>query len=950
MNKLKQLKGVLFSCFTTILFFLLLHQTALCQFTLSGQDPASVKWEQIHTENFQVIFPSDFSGEANRLVSILETVYLYAGQSLNHSPRKISVILHNQLSISNAFVTFAPYRAEFYTIPPQNLYPQDWLEQLAIHEFRHVVQIDKMRQGVTNIIYYLLGEQGVGAVLGAFLPAWFFEGDAVLAETVLTNSGRGRLPSFEMPLRAQVLEYGVYSYEKAFFGSFRDFIPDFYSTGYHLITMGRIKYGKAIWEDAINFSARKPYLIIPFSWAIRKHSGLNKWRYYRHSLKELHSLWLSQAMALETSEFVKVNDSQKKVYTSYRFPQFLNDSVIVAEKSGLSHIQQFVALHQDGSEEHVFTGGFYSSARISAKANKITWSEYTFDKRWQNRVWQDVFIYDLEEKKRKRLTHKRFLQSPAFSNDGKKIAAVEVLPDNSYYLVIIDPEATKQDTFFQHPEKYFLLTPTWVEDDEKIVYITLQKGGKGIEILDLNTSVAEELLAPGFEDISQPVVKDGFVYFHGTYSGIDNIYALNISDRSLFQVTSSLYGAFHPDVSADGKRMVYADYQADGYNVVVADINPSEWIAFHQIENTSLKIHEKVLTQEPGVIPLDTITEQHYESRKYSKWRNLINIHSWGPVSLDFSNNRVFSGVSVLSQNLLSTSVIDGGYRYNINEQAGSFYVNYSYLGWFPTIRLNSSIGNRRTFVQDENMQSDLLEWREKRIGGDIRVPLNLTRGKYRRGITPLIGSNFIVIDPLTSMPDEFPLDRVFVMRYQLSAFRYLKMALRDLRPKLGQSVFLNYRHSLEGFRQYGSVFSFNGDLFFPGILRHHSLKLSAAYVNHLPGSYNFINVVPAPRGYFMQFNDEFKGLYADYLMPLLYPDWRIGPLVYLKRINTGFFFDVAQGRIPERQVNYRSFGTEISFDVHFLNIPFASNIGTRVSYLPLEESFSYEMLFNLLF
>ena len=45
--------------------------------------------------------------------------------------------------------------------------PSDtWLEHLCVHEFRHVVQIDKVNQGLTKILYYLFGEQITIAITG----------------------------------------------------------------------------------------------------------------------------------------------------------------------------------------------------------------------------------------------------------------------------------------------------------------------------------------------------------------------------------------------------------------------------------------------------------------------------------------------------------------------------------------------------------------------------------------------------------------------------------------------------------------------------------------------------------------------------------------------------------------------------------------------------------------
>ena len=178
--------------------------------------------------------------------------------------KRIPVILHYESVISNGNVIWAPRRIELFLTPTQHSYADVWENQLASHELRHYVQISSLNQGITKYLQYFFGEQALGAVLGLYIPLWFLEGDAVLTETLLSNSGRGRLAAFEMPLKTQILEKGIYSYEKAVFGSYKDFTPDYYCLGYHLVTMGRKNYGAAFWQNTLENVAKKPYAITPF--------------------------------------------------------------------------------------------------------------------------------------------------------------------------------------------------------------------------------------------------------------------------------------------------------------------------------------------------------------------------------------------------------------------------------------------------------------------------------------------------------------------------------------------------------------------------------------------------------------------------------------------------------------------------------------------------------------
>ena len=55
-------------------------------------------------------------------------------------------------------------------------YVQDWLEQLAIHELRHVIQLENLNQGLTKVLSIVFGEMATG-LIAAYLPFWYLEGD-----------------------------------------------------------------------------------------------------------------------------------------------------------------------------------------------------------------------------------------------------------------------------------------------------------------------------------------------------------------------------------------------------------------------------------------------------------------------------------------------------------------------------------------------------------------------------------------------------------------------------------------------------------------------------------------------------------------------------------------------------------------------------------------------------
>ena len=83
-------------------------------------NPTFLKWNQVNTPHFRVLFPQGFEVEAQRVANTLEHIHAPEARTMGATPRKISVILQNQSSQSNGFVSYLPRRSEFYTMPAQD--------------------------------------------------------------------------------------------------------------------------------------------------------------------------------------------------------------------------------------------------------------------------------------------------------------------------------------------------------------------------------------------------------------------------------------------------------------------------------------------------------------------------------------------------------------------------------------------------------------------------------------------------------------------------------------------------------------------------------------------------------------------------------------------------------------------------------------------------------------
>jgi hypothetical protein len=937
--------------FLNIAFGILLFYSANSQYYSSGQDPASIKWMQINTTNFQIIYPEEHEAMAQSLAAKMELAYDYVSHSLANKPNKISVILHTQSVTSNATVVWAPKRMDFHTCPPQDTYPQDWIEQLVLHEYRHVVQIDKINQGFSKILYYIFGEQITGGILGLYIPFWLLEGDAVATETSLSNSGRGREPSFEMKLRAQVLERGIFSYDKAAFGSYKHYVPNHYIMGYHFVAMARKNYGAEIWSGAFEQVAKHPYSVTPLNNGIRKVSGLSKTKLYEKSFYELDSLWSIQYQKTKNDKTINYFSTNEKHYSDLLSPQYHDDNTILVFKKSIDDIPGIVSIDKDGNERSVFKPGILVNDRISYSSGKICWAEKQYDLRWQNRSFSVIRIYDIKKRKVSTLTKRSRYFSPDLSNNGEKIVCVEIKPDNSCYLLILNAEDGKVLSRYKSENNVLFLTPSWSDDGKKIVCTILSAKGKTLAIYDTERSELQKLLPYSFTNISNPIIGGKHIFFTAAFSGIDNIFAFKAETDEMFMVTSSEYGADMVSFNRSENKIFFSDYTAEGYRIAEMKINPAQWTAFDSIENNSIRLYESIAKQEKGVVDFSSMQDTVYENKRYRRLPNILNVHSWAPLSVDIENINIEPGVSLLSQNKLSSAFINTGYRYNINEETGKYFLNLDYEALFPILNLEFESGKRAIEYSDNNNHSRFT-WNETTVEAGFRVPFNISRGKYFRKIQPKIGSTYLMMKRDKSTPFDIFEGSVFTLDYNLFAYNLLRTSPKDIYSRWGQSIELNYRSTPFSGTDLGNIYSIETQLFFPGILNHHSLNIYGAFqLAENNGMYRFADLVNYPKGISAQSNLRLYSFSNNYDFPLFYPDLSISSLLYIKRFRANIFYDFALGwNSSGNQRNYSTFGGALLANFHALRFIAPIEAGARIIYNPDNNNWNSEFLFQINF
>ena len=959
--------------FCVVLLITCLKVSSHAQYFTTGQDPASLQWRHIRTQEFDLIYPQDFEKKGQYLANILEIVSRNETRTLSAKVPRIPVVIHSRSSESNGVTVWAPKRIELFSCPPQTIYAEEWLEQLAIHEYRHAVQVSKMNQGFTRVLSYIFGEQVIGGVLGLYIPSWFLEGDAVCTETALSNSGRGRTVAFENILKAQLLEKGIFSYDKAVLGSYRTFIPDQYELGYPLVAQARKTYGPQLWNTALDRTAKLPFMVVPFSSGIHKVTRLPKVKFYKKMLSDLTNEWKNQEKDLRYTGFTQVTKKDGKNHPRYLHPVFLNDSVVIAEKECLNDPDRIVRIERKtGSEKKIETIGTAQDESISASNNYIVWSELQPDPRWQNRDYSVIRIHDLRTGRTQNLTRRSRFFAPFLSPDATRIATIKLDPQNRCSIEILELPGGKTIVSFPMENNDLALTPNWSSDGKNLVFTILNEKGKSLAGLNLATGKIRYYLPFSFTEISGPA------YFHSNhliytadYSGTGNIYAVDTATKRIYQVTSSRFYANDPDFTRDQMIMIYSDYCSDGLRVAETKIDTTRWIPLEKITDTSIRLFDPLVRQEHANIQdsvrdlriykmlqsdscdmtKDTVRGKVFVSKKYRKFLHLFNPHSWEPVTLDVSNLNIKPGVSILSQNVMNSMIASAGWEYNTNESTGKVFANFSYQGLYPVFNLGFDIGNRAAYYLTRKKETVRFTWQEMNFKLHASIPWNFSRGKYYRYLTPSIGTTMIGITHNASTPSQVIKGLITTIDYQISASQYLRSSPKDMYPRLGQAIDLNFRNTPFAGNQMGDIFAAEANLYFPGIFKHQGIRAYGAYQSYHPyhnSFYTYASIISFPRGYNGLMDEQVMSVALNYKLPLFYPDLSLGSLVYFKRFKLNLFFDWAQGW-SGKQVNiYQSTGAEMTTDLHLLRFLYPFDLGVRAVFFPGDSSWGWEFLYTI--
>ncbi len=874
---------------------------------LWAQYPPDTQWRRILTPHYEVVFPREIEADAQRAANALETLYGPLTQSLGTHFKRTTVVLANQrvTRYVGGSVTLFPRMATFNTMPSQGFWgTNDWLTTLVVDEGRHLAQVAKMNEGFGKVASTLFGEAGTASVFGWTLPSWWVQGDARVAETTLLRGGVGQFASSEETERALLLSGQHYSYMKAIHGSYRDLVPAEAELGSFMVSHVNRTTGPDAWNQILARTANQSWNPFALSFAMKKETGRSIGATYDETMSELGELWKTKAETMQFSQPHIVNTAPKNVATGYYQPVYEADGSVLAQKTGLDTFPlEMVRLHPDGREEKLFriAPSVVTPNRTSVVNGRMVLDEYVPDLRWQ-RGYSEIVIKDISTGHTRKLTHRTRFMNPALSPDGKRVAAVEFLPDRRCSLVILSADNGSELLRLPSPGNDMIYSPVWSEDGHRVAIVTQSAAGRSLQVADLESGKFQEAIPHVNEEIANPVFYREYVLYKSSYDGTVNIYAVKTETGQRYRVTEAKFGANFPAISSDGTKLLYSDFSSRGYNLAELPLEPSTWVPVEAVASNGIGYHGPFKDWSAA------IPSAAYPVQPYHPEMHLFDFHSWG-----FTSGPPNLGFGLVSNDKMGLLSFSNSVIYNTNEGRPGFESGFSYSRFFPVLDVSfSEIGRRLTLVTGTQ------DWTERTATAGFHIPLNLSRGEYATGLSVGAYVQSIHLNGSGLVP----------LTYNLDFSHVRQSSARDLAPPWAQALHFTYRQTPWPNSLTGNFLSGGGRMVVPGLFRHHSLRFEGGYERNL-GNYYFSSELRFPRGYTAVTGRDFTKLSTSYAFPLFYPDWALGHLLYVKRVSANVFYDY--GKLDD--ILYRSAGAEMLFDVNLLHFPPTLRAGVRYAY-----------------
>ncbi len=554
----------------------------------AAQVPPDERWRSLETAHFRVTFPAELEETARRAGERAERAYDSLSRRFVEPPDgRIELLVTDHADRSSGFASALPYnQLTVFVRPPMegyNLtYFDDWLELVITHELVHVFHLDYTGP-LGSLVRRVLGRNSADWPLfpGYDVPAWISEGMATYFESALTGSGRVKGSFHDMVLRTAVLEDGFEGLDQA-----SGLSPTWpagtrpYAYGASFVDHLLEEYGEERVVEFVDAIARQ---LIPW----RLNSGAEN--AFGIGFREAWTLWQQKleaeyaALADSLAGYAPITKGEPLTTEGRRafFPRVSPDGSRLAymRADGRTDLQLRVA-NPDGS-------GSRKLSRLNNVAN-FTWlpdgallvAQEEFSDPYRIRL--DLSRVDSVGSERW-LTRGARLDQPTLGPGGRSAVAVQD-GDATNRLVRVDLTTGEIEPLTEFTVGEHWAYPAWSPDGRWLAASRSRPGASyDLFILDAGGRIVHRVTGDRAIDQAATWTPDGrWLLWSSDRSGIPNLYAVEIDPSTgtlgaVRQITNLLGGGAYPSVDPHAEWIYFSSYHVRGWDVERIPFDSTTW-------------------------------------------------------------------------------------------------------------------------------------------------------------------------------------------------------------------------------------------------------------------------------------------------------------------------------------------------------------------------------------
>ena len=642
----------------------------LCQpLSAANRYDPRFRFRTISTAHFNIYFHQGEEALARRLAGIAEDVAERLRRDLGGPTGRVHVILVDQTDLSNGWATPTPYNLiEMTAAAPSGESPigntDDWLRLVFSHEYTHIVHLDKSRGWIGG----LRGVFGRAPVLypNLFLPLWQIEGIATYHESVLT--GEGRVPAGDFRLVVD---------RAAAVGRFEPL--DRANGGLVDWPSGAAQYAYGAYFHQYLADRFGPDSLVRLSEETARRLPYFGARAFRNVYgRSLGALW--DDFEADTRARVRRDEDASTRLTRHGFsvgaPRFSASGRLFYSIVNPHGFPALMELPRDGSAPRQVATK-YLGGRIAASGGALVYDQVEVV---HNVALQsDLYVAPENGGPARRLTVGARAANPDVSPDGRTIVCTVQSADRRALATLPfsaqGPAATPA-LLVSEPSTDFS-SPRWSPDGRTIVAERRQlEGPSEIVVVDAATGHARTIVSSvAARNVSPVWLPDGkAVLFASDRNGAPfEIYLADIATGGTRKLSGAGRSAQSPEVSPDGRELVFVGYTVEGYDLFSLPMASATW--------------KDVPPEPPRAVkpaPIAPVTGTGAVEGAYRPWRTLAP-QFWVPV-VDSDNGEVVGGAGTAGADALGRHGYAGTIGWSPSRLRPDWLVAYAYDRWWPTV------------------------------------------------------------------------------------------------------------------------------------------------------------------------------------------------------------------------------------------------------------------------